>query len=459
MSSSVVTPMRIGVALVFVALIGVAAAVALLGADPPASGGASPSSSSSADPSPPQTPLASATTGSGGLASIDERVAFWEARVAASATDYSSTLALIDAYLTRVRATGDLADITRAEAALERARDLAPVNDVGLLLREGLVAFTGHDFIGAREAARAMLALDPGNEAGVALLGDTSLELGDEEAAITAYQELAPLGTAPVLSRLARYALLTGDVEAAESTMRSAIEAAETEGFPDQVAGYRLQLAEFLRGENRLEEAAAEYEAILVALPDSGAALGGLARVHEAGGRRDEAIRLLERATAILPTPQLVAELGDLHALAGDETRAAESYALVERIAAVAQATGGVYDRQLVLFLADHDLRASDAVSMAEGELATRRDVFGHDAHAWALYRAGDLDAAAAAADEAMRLGTPDGRILYHAGLIAAARGEIDEARELLSRADQHSASLPSLQAVELERVLGELGG
>ncbi len=452
-----VTPMRIGVALVFIALIGLAVAVALLGADPPASAVASPSGPARADPSPSPSALASTPPGSGGLASIDERVAFWEARVAASATDYSSTLALIDAYLTRVRATGDLADITRAQAALERARGLAPVNDVGLLLREGLVAFTGHDFIAAGEAARAMLDLDPGNEAGVALLGDASIELGDEKAAIAAYQELAPLGTAPVLSRLARYDLLTGDVEGAESTMRSAIAAAETEGFPDQVAGYRLQLAEFLRGENRLDEAAAEYEAVLVALPDSAAAMGGLARVHEAGGRRDEAIGLLERATAILPTPQLVAELGDLHALAGDDTRAAEAYALVERIAAVAQATGGVYDRQLVLFLADHDLRASDAVSMAAAELATRRDVFGYDAHAWALYRTGDLEAAAAAAEEAMRLGTPDGRILYHAGLIAAARGATDEARDFLSRANRHSASLPSLQAVELERVLDEL--
>lgn len=443
MSSPVVTPMRIGIALISFALVGLVVAVALLQLQrPPAS----------ADPSAPPPAARS------GLATINERVAFWEERVAANATDYSSTLALIDAYLTRVRSSGDLSDITRAQTALERARDLAPVNDVGLLLREGMVAFTSHDFLAARNAAREMVERDPGIEAGVALLGDASIELGEEESAIAAYQELAPLGTAPVLSRLARYDLLIGNVDGAEASMRSAIAAAQIEGFPDQVAAYRLQLAEFLRGQDRLDEAASAYEAVLDAIPESAAAMGGLARVHEADGRRDEAIGLLERATAILPTPQLVSELGDLYALSGDDERAAESYALVERIAAVAAATGSVYDRQLVLFLADHDLRISDAVEMAAAELTTRKDVFGYDAYAWALYRAGDLEGAAVAADDAMRLGTPDGRILYHAGLIAAARGEIERARELLTTASRHSASLPSLQAVELEQALDALG-
>lgn len=435
-----------------IGLAGVIAAVTLL--DTPPSAVPDPSPSVGADSAPQASSEPPSSPGG-----IDDRIAFWEARIAANATDYSSTLALIDAYLARVRASGDLSDIGRAETALDRARSLAPVGDVGLLLREGLVAFTSHDFTGARDAAAELLRRDPGNESGVALFGDASIELGDEAAGIESYLELEPIATAPVFSRLARYSLLIGDVDAAETQMRSALDAAIRQGFPDQVASYRFQLAEFMRGENRIDEAAAEYEAVLDVLPEHAAARAGLARVREAQGRRAEAIELLERTTAALPSPQFVAELGDLYALDGDAGRAADSYALVERIAEVAMATGGVYDRQLVLFLADHDLRPDEAVRLAEAELATRKDVFGYDAYAWALYKAGRIDAAADAAAEALRLGTPDGRILYHAGMIAAADGRPADALDLLARAEMHGAALPSLQVQALTETLDALGG
>ena len=99
------------------------------------------------------------------------------------------------------------------------------------------------------------------------------------------------------------------------------------------------------------------------------------------------------------------------------------------------QAAGSVYDRQLVLFAADHDRGVRAAVEMARAELEVRADIYGFDALAWALFKAGRLDEAAAAADQALSLGTPDPRLAYHAGMIAAAREETERARELLTAA------------------------
>jgi hypothetical protein len=93
-------------------------------------------------------------------------------------------------------------------------------------------------------------------------------------------------------------------------------------------------------------------------------------------------------------------------------------------------------------------------VRRAGAELAVRGDVYGHDALAWALFNAGRLDEAAAEATAAMALGTPDPRIAYHAGLIAAARGERDVALPLLRLAVRGGAMLPPLQ---LERARAEL--
>ena len=172
---------------------------------------------------------------------------------------------------------------------------------------------------------------------------------------------------------------------------------------------------------------------------------------------RAEAIRLLEKATAATPQPDLVAALGDLHALSGDVQGAEEQYALVERIGQLAAAGGGVFDRQLVLFAADHGGDVAAAVETAAASLEGRRDVYGLDAYAWTLFAAGRLDEAADVAREALAVGTPDPRIAYHAGMIAAAQGRIGDARELLATAVSGRAALPPLQAQRAADALAAL--
>ncbi len=72
---------------------------------------------------------------------------------------------------------------------------------------------------------------------------------------------------------------------------------------------------------------------------------------------------------------------------------------------------------------------------LAEREIEARRDVYGYDALAWALL-ANDRPAEA---DEAMTtalaFGTRDAKLLYHAGMIAAALHDDDRARGLLADA------------------------
>ncbi len=408
---------------------------------------------------PPSSATPGPAPGTGGTLSLDDRVAFWEARVEAQPGDYLSAIQLVGALLERGRATGDLADLERASVALDRAAEVAPAGDAALPLVRGQLAFALHDFAGARADAELALELDAGNASALALLGDAAVEGGDYESAAMAYAELAREGrTPPILSRLARHEWLTGDPDAAMLLLEEAVARALDEGFADQIAFYHFQLGEMLRGSNALDRAADAYTAALEAQPLHVPSMAGLARVREAQGRRAEAIELLESATQRLPTPDFVAALGDLYALDGDEEQAELKWALVERIAEVARATGGVYDRQLVVFLADHARGTDEAVALAEAEIARRTDVYGYDALAWALFRAGRLAEADEAAAEAMRLDTPDGRIRYHAGLIAEALGRDSEAAELLRQAGERSAALPPLQVRELQDALARLG-
>jgi hypothetical protein len=80
-------------------------------------------------------------------------------------------------------------------------------------------------------------------------------------------------------------------------------------------------------------------------------------------------------------------------------------------------------EANLALFLADHDRKLPDAVTIAEAVSKTRRDIFTEDALAWAYYKAGRLDNALAASQLALRTGTRDEALLSRAARIRTAAG------------------------------------
>lgn len=401
-----------------------------------------------------------AAAATGGLLPPAERVAFWERRVTGPVGGVASAIDLVnlaDAYLDRSRATGDLGDLRRAQTALEHAA-VTTTDRAAVEARQAQVAFSLHEWSRSLAIANELLDRDPNNLAALGVSGDALLETGDLDGARQRYATLARLAPSPaVWSRLGRVAFLTGDTDEAVRLVDRAADTAEEDDFPDAAAFYRFQLGELYRSGGKLDEALAAYDRSLGWLPSYPPATLGRARVLDALGRRADAIAVLEAAVERLPQPEAVALLGDLYALAGDNGLAERQYALVERIAEVGQANGTLYDRQLVLIAADHDRDIADAVRRARAELAVRHDIYGHDALAWALYKAGALDEAAAEARAALALGTRDPRLAYHAGMIAAAQGRTEDARSLLTAALDGAAYLPPLQVPVLEATLAGL--
>jgi Flp pilus assembly protein TadD len=99
------------------------------------------------------------------------------------------------------------------------------------------------------------------------------------------------------------------------------------------------------------------------------------------------------------------------------------------------------------------------AVELTEREVRVRKDIYGYDAYAWALYKAGRLEEARAASQQALRLGTLDPELWYHAGMISAALGADELAREQLGRSLSLGPAFDPLQAPVARRTLRDLGG
>jgi tetratricopeptide (TPR) repeat protein len=362
--------------------------------------------------------------------------------------------------LERARLTGDVASYARAERALAEAVALAPTDGQAQALLAN-VRFATHDFSGAYDLASEIYERD-GTPAALAVRGDAALELGRYERAAADYRRLAAAapGSSAALVREARLTFLRGDAAGARRLAARAESAAISEGsFGASVAWFSTVQARLALDAGDVDAAVVHARRAVETAPDYHLALATLASARAAQGRPEAAISLYERAIAIVPDPTTLAAVGDLYAAAGNDRTARDRYATVEAIATLGGTNRQVYDRSLALFRADHGGDLVEALAIARGSLRARRDVYGHDALAWVLYRMGRPDAARRASDRALMLGTPDPRLWFHAGMISAALGDEARARRELGTALAFSPVFDPLLAPIARDTLASFGG
>ena len=380
-------------------------------------------------------------------------IRFLEERVRQDPLDFIAYNKLCGYYLQRQRETGDVQYLELARRAADASLKAIPAGqNPGGLAALARAEFTAHDFAAARDHARQLTTLEPRKGSSYELLGDALLELGDYDQAQAAFAQLEQLNGAKSLSanlRRARLAQLRGQADEARTHYQIALTLALEPVPPDRetVAWCRWQLGEVAFAQGDYAEAERQYRDALTTFPDYYRAVAGLGRARAAQSDLAGAIAQYEQVTKRLPDPAFVATLGDLYKLAGREREAQAQYTLVEQIARLSALNGQLYNRQLALFYADHDMKPTEAYTLAAREYEARRDIYGADAVAWAALKAGKLAEAQAAIKEALRLGTRDARLLYHAGLIARAAGDNAGATDYLKRALALNPQFDPLQA------------
>lgn len=392
-----------------------------------------------------------ALTAPGGDGPVEREISRLQKRLrhAPAADDW---VLLGQAWIQKARRSADPGLTLGAEGASIVALSMVP-GHLGALGLRTLVLLDQHRFADARQQANAILGRDGGNLLALAVLSDASLEMGDVAASRDAAQRLVDLkpGLASY-GRAAHLRWLTGDVQGAKLLYARAIEAGRGARDPEPLAWMVVQAAGVFWNEGDLDGALAGAREALGLVPGYAPALVLEARCRLARGDEASAVRLLELAQKARPLFETGWLLADARRQSGDAWGAERDE---ERLVRQGRQSDPL---MLGLFLASRRRDLPEALRLLEAEHRARPGVAVEDARAWALFRAGRLAEARSAIDRATAPGTPEPRLLYHAGAIRMAQGELDAGGALVRRALDLNPAFDPVASAEARALLASSG-
>jgi tetratricopeptide (TPR) repeat protein len=215
--------------------------------------------------------------------------------------------------------------------------------------------------------------------------------------------------------------------------MRLALEASG--GEPEPTAWALVELSKLQLSLGRVGLAEREARSALEVFPGYPNARIELAHVDADRGRFGAAVGDARRAADAVPTAQAVSLLADLLERTGRKAEARRQRATVGVVERLLRASGVRVGLESAVYRADNRIGPSETVELARKARAARPSIYGDDALAWALARAGRCDEALPLAARALRLGTRDPLLFFHRGYAEGCAGNRAAMRTWYARA------------------------
>ncbi len=290
----------------------------------------------------------------------------------------------------------------------------------------GLAWATGgrHEFAVSISWARLAIAADAGCAEAYGVLGDAQVELGDYATAMDSYQTMMDLR--PDLSSWSRGAhllWLMGEGTRAQWLLRKALAAGAP--FAENTAWCRARLAMMQYHEGALLAAVETLKPVLMVGCRNRHVLLAGSRLAAAQGLYVEAERLLKVVLSGGGQGQLevLIGLGELAEAQGEVMEAGEHYAAAEGRYLENQKMGSHDHMVMARYYANHERQLPEALRLIE-EHKDSVNITDADTVAWVYHKCGQAEKAIVAMKRALRHGTPDAELHYHAGVLAAAVGD-----------------------------------
>ncbi len=278
-----------------------------------------------ADAQRPAAVSASATDEPVTLKAANEKVIFFEWRVAVQSDDADAHRKLAGALVARAALTGDAADYDRGWKELDRADALSPHDGRILQARAGLL-LARHRFGPARVLAEQGLQRAPADPELLNIAGNGAINTGDLDGAEAIFRKFTSV--APDLlsswAGLSQVEELRGHFEAAAELMQKAVKAGyDKPAAPTRIAWAMTILGEIEAKRDRLDLARTQYELALDESPDHPLALEFMADLDQWEGNLAAAEAGYRKVLALRPEPKVRLNLASLLEREGKKEEAA----------------------------------------------------------------------------------------------------------------------------------------
>jgi tetratricopeptide (TPR) repeat protein len=384
----------------------------------------------------------------------DELIRDYSAAVKQHPDDARGYTALGQAFVQKVRETGNTDLYDHADSLFRQALRRDPAN-VAAIIGRGSIANSRHDFAGGLRFAERARRVAPQTLGSLPVLVDSQIELGRYDDAERSLQRLVDLKpNVASYSRVSYFLELHGDIDGAIEAVQDAVSASGEAGEGSAYVYTLLGKLEFARGD--LAAARRAYETALVRFPRYLGAEAELARLAGAEGDLRESIRLYRDVTRRLPLPESVVLLAETEQAAGHTATARRYFRDSLRREHHLLDTGSRPDADTALL----EAAAGDRhMAVRYGRIAWRHSpsVRSADALGWALTRSGHPAAGLRWARRALALGSVDPRFLYHAAVAADRAGDRAQARRWLTRIERTNPHFSPLYGPKAMRLLERL--
>jgi len=385
-----------------------------------------------------------------GESKIDHEISRYQGKIRLSQNTFQSIEHLGWLYVAKARESFDPGYYKLAEQCANCLDSEQPQCSEGLLLR-GQVLENLHRFKGAETLARELVA-KRGLSFDYGLLGDSLMEQGRLDEAADAYQKMVNIKPdLEAYARIAHYRWLKGDIAAATTLMQMAV-SASSPNAPESAAWVTTRLA-FYQFQNGKPDKADQSCALALEYQKNYApALLLRGRILLSEGKANEAVEVLTESERLNPLPDYEWVLLEALHSAGREQEAVSVQARLDKC-------GPSTDpRTYSLYLSTSGRSNKTSIELARNELSNRADVFTHDALAWALASNGNAEDAYKEMQKALVEGTYDGRLFFHATVIASESGHEVEAAAWLRKALVNPALLLPSEQKQLSQVQTLIG-
>ena len=384
-------------------------------------------------------------------------VAFEERELRRNPRDQITSRMLAAQYLQRFREQGDPADVLRAQAMARRSLQLQPQGNTAAQSALASALLAVHDFRGAIVHERAAIESEAFDQPAHAQLASLLMETGryDESARILALRPATPENPAWDAVE-ARYQELTGHLRGARITILRAGQTMDSFQFAGAYdrSWYHVRSGQLAFEAGDFAAAEREYRRALELFPYNTTALLWEAKLFRAQRRWREALTAAARSADLYPLPQALGYEADAQRALGLASQARQTDELIRAEQKLFNASG-INDRLLATYFVQRRIHLDDALRAARSDYLRRGDeIYADDTMAWTLAALGRWTSARAYSLRAVRLGTEDPQIEFHAGEIALHLGLRAEARSRLQRALQLN---PRFDPIDAPRAAADL--